>query len=546
MMDHLKIAKLASCFQYVLYGVVIVITYHTTLKQLIFRDWLREDYSHCSLIPLVVLYMLWEKRKALNLMPSVPSWFGFIPFGAGIGLFWVGELGGEFYTLYLSLWLVIAGFAWIILGWMKIRIIWFALVMLLAMFPFPNFLNSKILLYLKMLSSRIGVSMLQIYGVSAYREGNVIDLGLTQLQVVDACSGLRYVIPLFVLSLLLAHWFKAPLWKRIVLVFSSVPLAVMVNSLRIAITGILYDVKGVETAESFFHGFSGWLIFMLTIPVLFIEIWILKKIEGRQEQEHKELDSQFHRNDRKQGNDEEGYKGDPAVEIPLVPPHPTSSRWLNIWKDMLCPPQFIVAIALLLLTLGISHTVDFRERIPTRIPFAQFPLKIGEWKGTPQFMEQQFIDTLHFNDYIMMNYQNAQAKDVDFYMVYYESQSKGAATHSPETCLPGSGWNFEESGTANVDLESGKTMDVHRAFMEKGGSRQLIYFWFPQRNRILTNLVQVKIYSFWDALTRQRTDGALIRIITPVYPEEDEKDAEARLQTFTRMIVPVARDFIPQ
>jgi len=131
-------------------------------------------------------------------------------------------------------------------------------------------------------------------------------------------------------------------------------------------------------------------------------------------------------------------------------------------------------------------------------------------------------------------------------VAYYESQRKGATTHSPETCLPGSGWNFEESGTAHIDLGSGKTMNVNRAFIEKSGSRQLIYFWFPQRDRILTNLVQVKIYSFWDALTRQRTDGALIRIITPVYPDEEEKDAEARLQTFARMIVPVTRDFIPR
>ena len=82
--------------------------------------------------------------------------------------------------------------------------------------------------------------------------------------------------------------------------------------------------------------------------------------------------------------------------------------------------------------------------------------------------------------------------------------------------------------------------------MEKGASRQLVFFWFPQRDRVLTNAWELKLYNFWDALTRQRTDGALVRLITPVYPDEDAAKAEQRLTAFTKEIVPVLNEFLPK
>jgi EpsI family protein len=220
---------------------------------------------------------------------------------------------------------------------------------------------------------------------------------------------------------------------------------------------------------------------------------------------------------------------------------------------------------------------------------------VGQWTGTSEPMEQQYIDALQFSDYVIMNYQDRQGRSVNFYTAYYESQRKGESIHSPETCLPGGGWEFREAGavtipvavkqmgtdtylisagekgadTVPVSAKNGtdtnfpaenrsqslfslgnqspfSPMKVNRAFMEKSGSRQLTYYWFAQRGRVLTNLYQLKLYAFWDALTKQRTDGALIRLITPVYEREKLEDAEARLQSFTREIVPVLDGFIPK
>jgi exosortase D (VPLPA-CTERM-specific) len=510
-----------------IYAVLIGLVYYSALSYMIIHDWAKEDYSHCMLVPFIVLYLLWEKRREIVVTSSEASWTGCVPFGIGVFFFWLGDLAGEYFTLYISFWLVVVGLLWLHLGWGKIKAMWFALIMMLAMFPFPGFINTRITLQLRLISSKLGVWMLHLYGMSAYREGNVIDLGFTQLQVVDACSGLRYVMPLMVLSLLLAYWFKAHWWKRTVLFLSSIPLAIFVNSFRIAATGVLYSIFGSEVAEGFFHGFSGWLIFMFAIPFLLFEMWVLRRLpprekEGRGRREGETIDGS--------GKIEDGRNGEKAGYL-----------------KQLMQPMFIVAAAVLLLTFGLSQGIDFRQKVPISKPFSQFPMQIGEWKGAREDMEQQYLDVLKFSDYIMVDYTDRAGKTVDFYVAYYQDQQKGESIHSPETCLPSSGWEFQEAGATQVSLDDGRSpLPVNRSFMDKAGEKELVYYWFPMRGRVLTKLYQLKIYTFWDSLVRQRTDGALVRVITPVYKGEELAEADKRLQGFVRQVIPALDEYIPK
>jgi EpsI family protein len=216
-------------------------------------------------------------------------------------------------------------------------------------------------------------------------------------------------------------------------------------------------------------------------------------------------------------------------------------------SGLLHPPQFPVAVALLGLSAAFSYGVEFRERIPVKRPLAEFPLEIGQWAGATQTMEQEFVQALDLSDYAIVDYRNPDGQVVNFYVAYYETQRKGESIHSPETCLPGGGWAFREAGSAAIPVpghEKG-TFRVKRAVMEKLGERELAYFWFAQRGRVVTNAYALKFWVFWDALTKQRTDGALVRAITPVYGTENLEAAEARLQDFVRRAVPVLEGFLP-
>jgi exosortase D (VPLPA-CTERM-specific) len=500
------------------YGLLLWFVYQSSLTYL-YGKWQTEDFSYCYVVPPMVIYLLWEKRTRLGQLPSRPSWWAAVLLVPGVLLYWVGELGGEFTLQFLSLWLVGVALCWLHLGWAKLRIIAFPLVFSLAAFVPPNALYLPLTFRLKLISSQIGVQMLHLYGLTAYREGNIIDLGFTQLEVVDACSGLRYVIPLFLMGILMVYFFRMAAWKRVLLVLSTIPVSIFTNSLRIASVGILYQYVGAAAAEGFLHDFSGWFIFMSGLVLLLLEVWILKKLFP-----------------------EPARPPAPAVLPGAVPGPAAASVPLGAQGR-----RFVAAAFLLAATPLLAQSLDLRGSTPVLRPLADFPLQVGQWQGTPAVLAPEFLTVLKLSDYALVDYRDPGGRLINFYVAYNDSQRKGESTHSPATCLPGSGWEFRESGLARLAGVRGTAeLKVSRAFMEKSGARQLTYYWFPQRGRVLNNLYQVKLYNFLDALFRQRTDGALVRLVTPVYHTESPEAAAERLQAFTRQIVPLLDGFLPK
>jgi exosortase D (VPLPA-CTERM-specific) len=516
--------------------------YYSTYYWLISRDWFRDDYSASMLIPFVSLYLILEKRVALRHVPPLPSWVGMAVMLSGAMLFLIGELGGEYFSLYFSSWLFILGLCWLHLGWKKLKVIAFPIFLLLAMFPLPHFIHGKLSFKLKLISSQIGVKMMQWMGMSAYREGNVIDLGFTQLQVVDACNGLRYLIPLIILGLIIAYFFKTVWWKRLLLVASTIPIAVFVNSLRIASVGILYQSWGPKVAEGFFHDFSGWFIFMLTVGLLLALMGILRKVPPTTPNGFsKAVDIQKPKNEGPlKAQHRDGFGLSEASDANQIRAAQPAQSFVS--------PYFLTACSLLVITLSISMFMDFHEQVPISKRLSEFPSSVGGWHGEQRSMEEKFINELDLSDYLITDYRNGENRTVNLYVAYYGSQRKGESIHSPATCMPGAGWFFRQSGSAQVPvrLDERNALPVKRAYMQKGDFKQLSYFWFPMRGRFLTSAFEMKLYNFWDALTRQRTDGALVRVITPIYSDEALEHAEVRLKQFVGDMVPVLNEFLPQ
>ncbi|MBN1140903.1 MAG: VPLPA-CTERM-specific exosortase XrtD [Deltaproteobacteria bacterium] len=475
--------------------------------------WPEDDFSYCYLIPPLIVYLVWEQRQPLARIRPQPSLTGLIPFSLGLLLFWLGELGGEFFTLYLSAWLVLVGLCWTLLGRTFIRLLWFPLAMIPAMFPVPNVIAANLSLRLKLISSDLGVRLMHLAGMSAYREGNIIDIGFTQLQVVDACGGLRYFFPIVLLAMLLGYLYRLNWWRWGAVIASAPPIVVLANGLRIAGTGYLFPFFGPRVAEGFFHDFAGWFSFMAALAMLVPEILLLRMIPSR---------------------------------IPPIAAKPTEEPEQIPVVSASAKGLFLVVAMILGVNLGLASGVDFRERVPAKQPLAGFPVKLAGWQGENGTLDRKILDELDLSDYLMRDYRDGSGRPVNVYVAYYESQRKGESIHSPSSCLPGGGWRFQESGAriiAGEGLPEG--FRVQRALISKGGQTQLSFYWFMMRGRVLTDLYQVKAANFWDALTKQRSDGALVRLITPVFPGEKVADAEARLLNLTFLLMPVLEEFIP-
>jgi exosortase D (VPLPA-CTERM-specific) len=514
------------------YGILLSLMYFSAYRWLVQQDWPREDYNYAYFVPVLVLYLAWELRGRWRREPAAPAWGGFLVLMPGILLFLIGELAGEYFSQYLSSWLVVVGLLWIHTGRRKVRTMTFPIFLALFMFPLPHFINTKLSFNLKLLSSEIGVRIIQFLDISAYREGNVIDLGFTQLQVVDACSGLRYLFPLLLMGILMAYFYRAATWKRCIIALSTIPLAIITNSLRIALTAVLYPVFGRAAAEGFFHDFSGWAIFMISFAVLIAEIWLLGRIAPRPGESFW----------KKQPGMQDGR--DDGAAKPELPGR--APEWVAAGSSLL-QPRFLAATGVLAATLVLLSAVDLREQTPISRPFNAFPLAVGSWTGERQFLEQRFIDELDFSDYVSVNYSKPGEAAVNLYVAYYASQTKGKSIHSPETCLPGSGWIFRNAGAVTISLPGNvpSSLTAMRAVMERGGIRQLVYFWFKQRDRVLTSTYEVKFYNLVDALVRNRTDGALIRIISPITSSERVQDVDSRLQSFLKEVSPLLAEFLP-
>lgn len=487
--------------------------------------WERDEYSHGYMIPLVAAYLVWQKRKILITEMKPGSLLGAGILFLAIFCWFLGELSSLYIVIQYAFWLGLWGLALIWVGVSGVRLIWAGIFYLVFMIPLPGFLYNTLSQELQLISSAVGVAVIRLFDISVHLEGNVIDLGVYKLQVVEACSGLRYLFPLMSFGFLISYIYRGPLWQKVVIFFSTIPITVLMNSFRIGVIGVTVEHFGIAAAEGFLHDFEGWFVFMACLGVLMAEIWVFYLFSrgGRPFKDLFDLDF---------GAADTIESADPAaVTIDRVP--------ATIWASLLI---LIVALP----TAGyLSNRVD---QVPDRTTFIEYPLQHNDWLGRESALETNVLNTLKLTDYFIGNYtQKSSAFPVNVYTAWYEEQRKGASIHSPKSCLPGGGWVIQSHTIAALDDvdASGQPLNVNRVVMQMGEHKQLVYYWFQGRGRNITNEYMAKWYIFWDSLTRNRTDGALVRLITYVPEGSDISDADQRLVDYLSAFYPLFPEYIP-
>ncbi|MGO9037260.1 MAG: VPLPA-CTERM-specific exosortase XrtD [Steroidobacteraceae bacterium] len=478
------------------------------------------EYSHAVLIPPIAAFLIWQQKDRLEHIPFDGSWWGVGLVLLGGGLLVLGQLA-TIYTLVQYAYVVtLFGLILAFTGTRAFRRLAVPLLILVLMIPLPQFVLANLSTKLQLLSSGLGVWFMRLFGISVYVEGNVIDLGGYKLQVAEACNGLRYLFPLMTLAFLMAYFYKGATWKRSVLFLSSIPITLVMNSIRVGTIGIMVEHWGIGMAEGFLHEFQGWAVFMVCAGLLLGEIAVLNGI-GRESGTWRQL---F------------------GIEFPAPTPAGAARRQRPL------PPAFMAASAVLAAFMVTAQVLPrSAESIPSRESLVEFPMQVGTWSGRPSALDGVYLDTLKLDDYLLADYANAAAEPINLYISYYNSQRKGEAVHSPRACLPGGGWelrDFDQRSLPGVHI-GGRPLRVNRTLIQLGNQRQLVYYWFQQRGRVITSEFAVKWYLFWDAVTRHRTDGAMVRIITPVPPNSGQAEADRRLTAFVSRIAPDLPRYIP-
>ncbi len=484
------------------------------------NSWLTsEEYSYGLLIPPIAAFLAWQRKEDLRKLEFRGTWSGLALVVFALLLNLLGQLATVFTLQQYAFILMLIGLIATTAGWKVVRELTMPLLVLLFMIPLPNFILNNLSAQLQLVSSQLGVWVIRLFGISVFVEGNVIDLGAMQLQVAEACSGLRYLFPLMTLGFIMAYFFKVALWKRAVVFLSSIPVTILMNSLRIGLIGVTVEHWGRKAAEGFLHDFEGWVVFMASAAVLLFEMLILNRLGG-------------HRRPWRE-----------VFGLEFPPPAPSVARW----QDYAISKPFIVAASLLLVSGIATANIHQRDEATLiRQTFAEYPMMLGSWSGTRGRLDQEYIDALKFDDYILADYRNG-SQSANLYIAWYDTQRAGRATHSPRTCIPGGGWritSFEQRDLSAISVY-GKSLRVNRVLIQSGNQRQLVYYWFQQRDHIVTSEYMVKWHLFWDALTRNRTDGALVRLIVSVPEGRDLQDVETELQGFTREVSTHLEAYVP-
>jgi exosortase A len=257
----LKLAILIAC---------LAILYYRVAQGLV-QDWLNlPDFSHGFLIPIVSLYFVYERRKELSALIPSSNGAGLGLIIIGIFLLLLGNLATEYFTMRFSLLVVLGGVILFLLGKEFFKTLLFPVAFLIFMIPIPSIFLNRITFPMQLFASKAAALSLYYIGIPILREGNVMLLANTSLEVAEACSGIRSLISLLALAVVFAYLSQKETWKRIILVLSTFPIAIIANAARVSGTGILAHYYGDKVAQGFFHGFSGWILFVVAFVCLFL------------------------------------------------------------------------------------------------------------------------------------------------------------------------------------------------------------------------------------------------------------------------------------
>jgi exosortase len=253
-----------------------VIAYWPIFQKLAYQ-WSLGDNSYCYLILPIFLYLLFDKKDLYRLGEFSLTLWGLLPTLLSVVLIIAGELSSVRTLLFIGIWGCVVGLTVTLYG-NKARFLMFPLLILFFIVPLPPFVSQILTFKLKIITSKMVVIILRAFGINVLLEGNIIDIGIEKLHVVDACSGLRYFMPMIILTILIGQFVFKGWWRWTVLLLMIVPLSIFINCLRILASALFILNGHPELARNLFHVFTGWLMFMIAGIFLVITALSLGKI----------------------------------------------------------------------------------------------------------------------------------------------------------------------------------------------------------------------------------------------------------------------------
>jgi len=496
--------------------------YASTLGRLVlawvgWAPWRDPNFQHGIFVPLFALFILWQDRKNLRSILPSPSWTGVLAVILSQIMLVLGLLGAEPFSARVSLLVLLAGLIVIFRGWTFFRAVLFPWAFLFLMIPIPTLIMNKVTFPLQLLASKLATGLLRLVQVPVLQEGNLLTLAAKQLDVAEACSGIRSLITMVTLSIIYGYLLETRNWVRVTLVCFAIPIAVAANVFRIFGTGLLVQFWDPNKAEGFYHSLGGELIFVVALIMLFAVHRVICLV----------------------------WKSAPVAPLDSAPAGVLTANTVGAEAGFL---RFGIVVALLLGTaVGLEVHVH-SEVFPQRTPLNLFPMQIDGWTGTDETLDKDTLDILGPGDFLMRDYEKPSDPQrwINLWIAYFPTQRAGGTIHSPSHCLPGAGWIPTSRKIVKITLPDGSTLMANQYVVTKLGERELALYWYQAHGRTVASEYQAKYFLIRDSIQMNRSDGALVRLITPMFEGESADAAQARMMTLGSQFLPMLDSYIPR
>jgi EpsI family protein len=432
--------------------------------------YLDEDMGHGFLVPLAAGCIVWQQRKRLAV--ARPSAWGLVFVLAGAALELTGAVGAGLFVGSLGFVCALAGVVLAAGGFAWLRVLAFPLFLLVFMLPKLAFVYNQITLPLQLLASQLAAALARVVGTSVLREGNVLQVAGHSIAVEEACNGIRYLLSLAFVALLWGHMAGLRGWRRALMGICALPLAILVNALRVAAVAVMCGYN-YPLAVGAFHDASGWAALALAL-VLLVAV-------------------------------ERGIQLLPAGDGGLEPQPAGSAPVGTVW--------LMGAALILAVQWPLMRAVPLMDAAPRVPPLALFPERLGAWRMT-RSAEVPPLEAanLKADDSLLRYYAEAAgAGEIELRVAYYASERGGASQpHSPKVCLPAGGWMPTESRVLRVQ---GGEVNLYK--VAKGDQRATVLYWYQTPWQTAASEWTMKALVVANGFLHRRTDLALVRLVVP-------------------------------
>jgi len=444
-----------------------ILCYWPILRGMASQWYFDPDMGHGFLVPLAAGWIAWQQRRRLAV--ARPSAWGLVFVLAGAALQLAGAVGAGLFVGSLGFACALLGILLAAGGWPWLRELSFPLFLLVFMLPKLQFAYNQVTLPLQLLASQLAAALARVVGTSVLREGNILQVAGHRIAVEEACNGIRYLLSLAFVALLWGHMAGLRGWRRALLGVAAVPLAILVNALRVAAVAVMCRYN-YPLAVGTFHDASGWAALALALVLLVAAERAIRRLP----------------------------EGAPRPE---PPPDPAPAR----------PVWLLLAGLILAVQLPLMHAVPLMETAPRVPALALFPEQLGAWRMTGSAaLPADEAAALKADDTLLRYYAAPDgAGAIELRVAYYASERGGLRQpHSPLICLPAGGWMPIESRTVPV---AGGAVNLYQ--VAKGEQRATVLYWYQTPYRTAASEWTMKALVVENGILHHRTDVALVRLV---------------------------------